>query len=122
MLLCLFLNSRLRYVFIFFFFNDTATTEIYTLSLHDALPILSADGYQQVITHVFVAGDPYLDSDAVFAVKESLIGEFRKVDSPAEAKKLGLPAPFLRLDWDFHLAPAGTGQTRRTVAASDAVT
>src|SRR5436853_6558028 len=27
-------------IFIFFFFNDTATTEIYTLSLHDALPIL----------------------------------------------------------------------------------
>src|SRR6266480_5571816 len=30
--------------FIFFFFNDTATTEIYTLSLHDALPILPVDG------------------------------------------------------------------------------
>src|SRR2546430_4322925 len=30
---------RFRSVF-FFFFNDTATTEIYTLSLHDALPIL----------------------------------------------------------------------------------
>src|SRR6266536_141499 len=28
------------FVFFFFFFNDTATTEIYTLSLHDALPIL----------------------------------------------------------------------------------
>src|SRR3989442_8084653 len=28
--------------FFFFFFNDTATTEIYTLSLHDALPISSA--------------------------------------------------------------------------------
>src|SRR2546430_17319617 len=27
------------FFFIFFFFNDTATTEIYTLSLHDALPI-----------------------------------------------------------------------------------
>src|SRR2546428_10248449 len=27
-------------LFFFFFFNDTATTEIYTLSLHDALPIL----------------------------------------------------------------------------------
>src|SRR5437764_15355553 len=27
-------------IFVFFFFNDTATTEIYTLSLHDALPIL----------------------------------------------------------------------------------
>src|SRR3712207_9490994 len=28
-----------RYIRLFFFFNDTATTEIYTLSLHDALPI-----------------------------------------------------------------------------------
>src|SRR2546426_5092528 len=28
---------------LFFFFNDTATTEIYTLSLHDALPIFTAD-------------------------------------------------------------------------------
>src|SRR2546430_9989031 len=31
---------HLHIIFIFFFFNDTATTEIYTLSLHDALPIL----------------------------------------------------------------------------------
>src|SRR2546430_9779454 len=31
--------SHLRPSFPFFFFNDTATTEIYTLSLHDALPI-----------------------------------------------------------------------------------
>src|ERR1043165_10317586 len=30
---------RVLFVFFFFFFNDTATTEIYTLSLHDALPI-----------------------------------------------------------------------------------
>src|SRR3712207_9341063 len=29
-------------VILFFFFNDTATTEIYTLSLHDALPIFAA--------------------------------------------------------------------------------
>src|SRR5256886_8674554 len=31
--------QRSCYTFFFFFFNDTATTEIYTLSLHDALPI-----------------------------------------------------------------------------------
>src|SRR5439155_24729915 len=31
------------YLFFFFFFNDTAPTEIYTLSLHDALPILNED-------------------------------------------------------------------------------
>src|SRR5215208_8503296 len=34
----------LRCFFFFFFFNDTATTEIYTLSLHDALPISSHCG------------------------------------------------------------------------------
>src|SRR3990167_6363411 len=32
-------SEYLRVIFFFFFFNDTATTEIYTLSLHDALPI-----------------------------------------------------------------------------------
>src|SRR6266540_6846579 len=32
-------TSSLRFIVSFFFFNDTATTEIYTLSLHDALPI-----------------------------------------------------------------------------------
>src|SRR2546426_10626323 len=32
-------NIDCLFVFVFFFFNDTATTEIYTLSLHDALPI-----------------------------------------------------------------------------------
>src|SRR5256885_8297527 len=38
--------------FLFFFFNDTATTEIYTLSLHDALPILiSRTGTQPDLKH-----------------------------------------------------------------------
>src|SRR2546427_6730204 len=33
-------------IFFFFFFNDTATTEIYTLSLHDALPIWAVFGIE----------------------------------------------------------------------------
>src|SRR2546430_12582662 len=37
-----FLHSSLHPRLFFFFFNDTATTEIYTLSLHDALPIYVA--------------------------------------------------------------------------------
>src|SRR5438094_5861948 len=35
---------------LFFFFNDTATTEIYTLSLHDALPISTAKDISNVVT------------------------------------------------------------------------
>src|SRR5258706_2999 len=41
MSLPLLLVVHLSLFFFFFFFNDTATTEIYTLSLHDALPILT---------------------------------------------------------------------------------
>src|SRR3712207_6851909 len=43
----------------FFFFNDTATTEIYTLSLHDALPILHAELREQLrlAVAVFMLGD-----------------------------------------------------------------
>src|SRR5258708_39299181 len=42
---------------LFFFFNDTATTEIYTLSLHDALPIYIGAGYtaEQTCACVFVS-------------------------------------------------------------------
>jgi protocatechuate 3,4-dioxygenase beta subunit len=83
--------------------------------------IVSAPGYQQVITHAFIDGDPYLDSDAVFAVKDSLVARYTKVDSVDEAKKLGMPSPFLRLDWDFRLAPATGGKARKTIAPSDAV-
>src|SRR5438034_8761351 len=36
-----------RFLFFFFFFNATATTEIYTLSLHDALPISLAGGFAE---------------------------------------------------------------------------
>src|SRR2546430_12169141 len=38
-------------IFTFFFFNDTATTEIYTLSLHDALPISNRSSYTFTIPY-----------------------------------------------------------------------
>src|SRR2546422_8612263 len=42
-----------NWIVFFFFFNDTATTEIYTLSLHDALPICTAErGSQGLIVHL----------------------------------------------------------------------
>src|SRR2546430_11037034 len=43
---------------VFFFFNDTATTEIYTLSLHDALPILTDSPRDPIESHPGrIAGD-----------------------------------------------------------------
>ena len=83
--------------------------------------IVSAPDYQQVITHVFVEGDPYLDSDVVFAVKDSLIAKYKKIDSADEAKKLGMPCPFTKLEFDFRLSPVSGVKARAAIAPSDAV-
>src|SRR4051794_25664009 len=47
--------------------------------------LVSAGGHRPLTTHLFVAGDPYIDSDAVFGVKESLVREFPLIDNPARA-------------------------------------
>src|SRR2546425_5822422 len=44
-------SSRAYLFFFFFFFNDTATTEIYTLSLHDALPISWSSAGWYAVAH-----------------------------------------------------------------------
>src|SRR2546422_8262405 len=48
LVLILFVTLLRPSVFFFFFFNDTATTEIYTLSLHDALPIYGEDEIRRI--------------------------------------------------------------------------
>jgi len=67
--------------------------------------IVAAEGYQPLTTHVFVNGDDYLDSDAVFATKASLVGQFEPCDDGALAKQYGIEAPFTRLEFDFGLMP-----------------
>jgi catechol 1,2-dioxygenase len=65
--------------------------------------IVGAPGFEPVTTHMFVADDPYLDSDAVFGVKDSLIEPFTTHDDAAEAKKLGLRNPFFTAAHEFKL-------------------
>ncbi|HZP21138.1 MAG TPA: intradiol ring-cleavage dioxygenase [Bauldia sp.] len=65
--------------------------------------IVGAPGFEAVTTHIFVAGDPYLDSDAVFGVKDSLVEPFERRDDPGEARKIGLPNPFYFASHDFVL-------------------
>jgi catechol 1,2-dioxygenase len=65
--------------------------------------IVAAPGYRPVTTHVFVDDSPYLDSDAVFGVKESLIRTVPEVDDPARAAEVGLPNPFRTLTFDLTL-------------------
>jgi catechol 1,2-dioxygenase len=41
--------------------------------------LVTADGYQRLVTHTFVGNDPYLTSDTVFGVKKSLVAPFERV-------------------------------------------
>src|SRR3712207_7557902 len=68
-------------MYLFFFFNDTATTEIYTLSLHDALPIFkryNANGPNAVSdgrTNNPGSRQPYLSSEQEDALRAALRSE-----------------------------------------------
>ncbi|MDM0049163.1 intradiol ring-cleavage dioxygenase [Variovorax sp. J22R115] len=71
--------------------------------------MIKAPGYETLITHVFRDGDEYLDSDAVFGVRNSLIGDFVShrdgiaPDGSVQAK------PFHTLKFDFVLEPELAG-------------
>ena len=81
--------------------------------------IVSAPGYETVVTHIFVKGDPYLGSDVVFGVKDSLVVEFWRIDSAAEASKVGLAAPFFAASYDFVLSSASREQGQKLISAAD---
>jgi protocatechuate 3,4-dioxygenase beta subunit len=52
--------------------------------------IVSAPGYRTLVTELFDAEDPYLDSDAVFGVREALVGSYQNVTDPEACARLGL--------------------------------
>ena len=68
--------------------------------------MISAPGHERLVTQLFVTGDQYLDSDAVFAVKESLVVDCERVETREEAAKYQVEAPFYRMHYDFVLKPA----------------
>jgi hydroxyquinol 1,2-dioxygenase len=63
--------------------------------------MIQADGYEKLITHVFRDGDQYLDSDAVFGVRSSLIADW--VRCPTQA--VDAAQACYRLEYDFVLNP-----------------
>jgi hydroxyquinol 1,2-dioxygenase len=65
--------------------------------------IVDAPGHERLTTHLFVAGGDYLGSDAVFAVKEGLVREFRLIEDPAAATAYDIEAPFRLARFDIVL-------------------
>src|SRR5262249_10200177 len=52
--------------------------------------LISAEGFAPVTTHLFVKGDQYLESDAVFGTKDSLVVDFIRQDLAEEATRYGV--------------------------------
>ena len=65
--------------------------------------MIKAPGYEHLITHVFVAGDSYIESDAVFGVRYSLISKFEHLDNVGKDQPAG--AAKHRLTFEFVLNP-----------------
>ena len=65
--------------------------------------IIAAPGYDRLVTHIFTNGDEYLDSDAVFATKSSLVGEYKPCNDEALAQELNIDGDFEKVDFDFTL-------------------
>ena len=67
--------------------------------------LVSAEGFAPVTTHLFVNGDQYLESDAVFGTKDSLIVDFVRHDSEEEAERYHVTTPFYTAEYTFILKP-----------------
>ena len=65
--------------------------------------MIEAPDHEKLTTHVFVNGDQYLDSDAVFGVKDSLIANFIRHDGGIAPDGQKLDGPFFTLEYDFAL-------------------
>ncbi len=62
-----------------------------------------APGYRPLTTHLFVAGDQYLDSDAAWGVRDGLVLEFTRNSEAADIERFDVPGPFFDVCFDFVL-------------------
>ncbi|ALK88425.1 dioxygenase family protein [Limnohabitans sp. 63ED37-2] len=66
--------------------------------------IVEATGYRSLITEVFDEADPWVDKDAVFGVRASLVRPFTPASDAATAERMGLPAQYLSVELPIRLA------------------
>jgi len=66
--------------------------------------MIQAPGFRRLVTHVFARGDEYLESDAVFGVKSSLIRDYREHSGGSAPDGRALEGAWFSIDFDFVLA------------------
>ena len=76
----------------------------------------SAPGHQPLITHVFMDGDKYLDSDVVFGVKDELVARIEKRTDPTMPDGKPAAAPWHLMTYEFRMKP-GEGSAPKPMMA-----
>jgi hydroxyquinol 1,2-dioxygenase len=77
--------------------------------------IVSAPAYLPVTTHIFVAGSEYLDSDAVFGMKESVVAQFDRHPPGVGPNGEPVETPFFyTVNYDFRLRRASVAAPRES--------
>jgi catechol 1,2-dioxygenase len=74
--------------------------------------IVRAQDYQTLVTHIFDSKSDYLDTDAVFAVKPSLLRNFSDRDADDPARPPGVEGEWCSLECTLSLAPGRTDEVR----------
>lgn len=69
--------------------------------------LVNAKGYEPLITHVFMDGDKYLDSDVVFGVKDDLVAKVEPRNDPAMPDGGKASGQWHLMTYEFHLKPGG---------------
>ena len=83
--------------------------------------LVAAPGYEPLITHVFIEGDKYLDTDVVFGVKDDLISRIEKRSDPVMPDGKPASGPWHLMAYDFRVKPgAGTAPKPLMAATEDA--
>jgi hydroxyquinol 1,2-dioxygenase len=74
--------------------------------------LVNAPDFEPLVTHVFIEGDKYLKSDAVFGVKEELVCKVEQLEGPIMPSGKSASGPWLNMTYEFHVK-RGTGHLPR---------
>jgi protocatechuate 3,4-dioxygenase beta subunit len=78
--------------------------------------LVNAPGYEPLVTHVFIGGDKYLDSDVVFGVKDELVAKVEKRSDAVMPDGDRADGPWHLMTYEFHLKP-GEGLVPKPLGA-----
>ena len=81
--------------------------------------LVNAPGYEPLITHVFIDGDKYLDTDVVFGVKNELIAKVEKRTDPTTPDGKSAAAPWHLMTYDCRMKPGEGAAPKPMMAATE---